>query len=801
MNRAEEDFFSENSKEIQLMKRFRIISLAFSIAVALNGCIVLIGWLLDIAILKSLSPDWISMKSNTALCFVLAGISIFFQNDIKCSKRSGFQKNLSVSAAGIFGLVAAFNLFEYIFRINPGIDEFLFKDGPDPFGTLYPGRMAPSTVLCFMLLSGSIILSRYKILDIRVLQGSVMIVVIISLTGLAGYILGAEEMFSIGGFNTMAFHTVISFFLLSIASLFSIPREGLMKVAGSDTIGGKLIRSILPMAIVLLFFLGWLHLQGELLGIYNSNFGIGILLMVFVVVFSTTLYFTASSLNKSEAKLIARTTELQNSLKEISDYKYALDQSSIVCITDQDGNIKFVNENFVKNSKFSREELIGQNLRIVNSGYHPKEFFHNLWTTILSGKVWRNDIKSKAKDGTYYWADTTIIPFKNKEGKPYQYVAIRNDITKRKDTETALLHSEEKFHTLFDSTKDAIMLLDNIGFFDCNPAALHMFGFSSKEAFCTRHPADLSPPLQPCGTDSMTLSMQHIAMARETGSHFFEWIHIRADTREIFIAEVLLNRLQLDGKQILQATVRDITERKKAEEEKEKLTKELTNKCNELMQFNYIVAHNLRAPVATLLGLCNFFDLKNNSEDDKIKTIEYIQQSIKKLDELIKDLNVILSMRSALNTRKENVFIPTIIQNISDTLEKEITEINCIIDTDIRPDAIEIFTVKSYLESILYNLISNAIKFNAVDRKTQIVISTKKVDTNFLITVSDNGTGIDLKNQGQDVFGLYKRFHPDVEGKGLGLHMTKTQVEALGGIITIKSELNTGTTFNITLPL
>lgn len=450
MNRAEEKIFSENSKEIQLMKRFRIISLAFSIAVALIGCIVLIGWLLDMAILKSLSPGLISMKSNTALCFVLAGISIFLQNDMKWPRPPGFKKNLSVVAAGIFGLVAAFNLFEYIFRISPGIDELIFKDDPNPFGTLYPGRMYPSAVLCFLLLSGSTILSRYKILNIFVLQGSVLIVVIISLTGLAGYILGAEEMFSIGGFNTMAFHTVVCFFLLSIALLFSSPREGFMKVVGSDTIGGKLIRSVLPTAIVLLFLLGWLQLQGELLGIYNSNFGIGILLMFFITIFSIILYYTASSLNKSEAKLIARKTELRSSLKEISDYKFALDQSSIVCITDQDGNITFVNENFVKNSKFSREELIGQNLRIVNSGHHPKEFFHNLWTTILAGKVWRNDIRSKAKDGTYYWADTTIIPFKNKEGKPYQYVAIRNDITKRKDTETALLHSEEKFRTLFD---------------------------------------------------------------------------------------------------------------------------------------------------------------------------------------------------------------------------------------------------------------------------------------------------------------------------------------------------------------
>ena len=801
MNRAEEGFFSENTKELQLMKRFRTISRSFSIAVILIGFIVLLGWLLDIAILKSISPGWISMKINTALCFMMAGFSVFLQNPVKWNINPALKKNLSVSAALIFGLIAAFNLFEYLFNINPGFDELILKDDPNPFGTLYPGRMAPSTVLCFMLLSGSNILSRYKILDIRVLQGSVMIVGIISLTGLAGYILEAEEMVSIGGFNTMAFHSVICFFLLATASLFSAPQEGIMKIVSGDTLGGNFIRKILPIATIVLYFLCWLHLQGEILGIYNSKFGIGVLLMAFLIILTTTIYSIASSLTRSEEKLIARTTELQSSLKEITDYKYALDQSSIVCIADHEGDISFVNQNFVQISQYSKKELIGKNLRIVNSGHHPKEFFTDLWDTILAGKVWRNDIKSRAKNGTYYWADTTIVPFLDVNGKPYQYVAIRNDITKRKDTETALLHSELKFHTLFDSSKDAVLLMGKLSFFDCNPAALKIFGFTDKKDFISKHPGDLSPSLQPCETNSVILLKQHISKALGSGSHFFEWVFKREDNEETFIADVLLNRLELDGRQVLQGTVRDITERKKAEEVKEKLTKELTNKCNELMQFNYIVAHNLRAPVATLLGLCNFFDLKNNSEDDKIKTIEYIQQSIKKLDELIKDLNVILSMRSALNTRKENVFVPTIIQNISDTLEKEITEINCIIDTAIHPDAIEVFTIKSYLESILYNLISNAIKFSVVNRKTEIVISTKKVDNNFLITISDNGMGIDLKNQGQDVFGLYKRFHPDVEGKGLGLHMTKTQVEALGGIITIKSEINTGTTFNITLPL
>ena len=129
---------------------------------------------------------------------------------------------------------------------------------------------------------------------------------------------------------------------------------------------------------------------------------------------------------------------LQNSIQELSAYKYALDEAAIVAITDQKGIINHVNDNFCKISKYSREELIGQDHRIINSSYHDKAFIQNLWVTIANGKIWRDEIKNKAKDGSYYWVDTTIIPFLNKKGKPYQYVAIRSDITDKKELQELL---------------------------------------------------------------------------------------------------------------------------------------------------------------------------------------------------------------------------------------------------------------------------------------------------------------------------------------------------------------------------
>ena len=153
-------------------------------------------------------------------------------------------------------------------------------------------------------------------------------------------------------------------------------------------------------------------------------------------------------------------SELRKYEKEIEDYKHALDQSAIVAITDHRGIIKHVNQNFCNISRYSKEELIGKDHRIINSGYHSKEFIRNLWTTISNGRIWHGELKNVAKDGSIYWVDSTIVPFLDDKGKPFQYIAIRSDITKRKLAEDAIKESEIQYRSIVETAQEGILTTD-----------------------------------------------------------------------------------------------------------------------------------------------------------------------------------------------------------------------------------------------------------------------------------------------------------------------------------------------------
>lgn len=247
-----------------------------------------------------------------------------------------------------------------------------------------------------------------------------------------------------------------------------------------------------------------------------------------------------------------------------------------------------------------------------------------------------------------------------------------------------------------------------------------------------------------------------------------------------------------EGKVVtIMSLVQNITERKTAEEEKSNLLEQLVRQNNDLLQFSFITSHSLRGPVASLLGLLNFVN-PNEVTGETATILPYLRQASLNLDNVVSDIGQIVNMRAGEIKTKETVNILNVIESTRQLLEgdKETSRI----EFDLSGIHVtEFYTIRTYFNSILYNLISNAIKFQSPIRTPKIEIITAREGKISCITIRDNGLGIDLARFGDKLFGFYQRFNLEVEGKGLGLFIVKTQVEMLNGTIEIQSIADKGT--------
>jgi len=784
-----------------------------------------------------------------------------------------------------------------------------------------------------------------------------------------------------------------------------------------------------------------------------------------------------STLQQAEDKLREANAQLSNTVSELNFQKYALDQHSIVSIADRSGKITYANGKFIQISQYSEAELLGQDHRLLNSGYHPREFFAEMWQTIGRGEIWRGEVRNRRKDGSFYWVDSTIVPFMDEQGKPLRYVSIRSDITARKEmderlvqqrsfyerisetlgeglyvqdaqglciyvnseaehllgwsraefigkpvhdtihrltpdgrpllgrecpimlkvkagksarsddqvfvrkdgstfpvevssqgvykdgqldgvvvafqdisdrkrnehyirdaqtrlnlalerlnlaldgsnlamwdwdiannkvylsdrwslmmggqrneslvtteqlfemvypddrqlvrgglddvlkgralfysvefrvrrengewawihshgkvvergsdgrvtrmtgtnadvterraAEESLQKSETRLRTLYDSTSDAVMLLDEKGFFDCNLATLQMFGCATREEFCSCHPADLSPEKQPGGQDSMTLANQQIGVATEKGSHRFEWVHKRTDSGKSFDAEVLLNSMVLDGKPVLQATVRDITERKQAEELLRQAKESAEEASRAKSDFLANMSHEIRTPMNGIIGMTELaLDTELNPEQK-----EYMGLVKSSADALLAIVNDILDF-SKIEAGKMEIDeiefdLPEVLSQTARSIALRAHQKGLELLLDIDADIPEVLIGDpGRLRQVVVNLIGNAIKFTEhgeiVVKAAMGSLQPNPDKVVLHISVRDTGIGIP-REKFQAIFESFSQADTSTTrkygGTGLGLSISTRLVELMGGCIWLESEVGKGSTFFIEVVL
>jgi len=391
---------------------------------------VLIGWIVGYEPILSILPGAATMKFNTAFLFFLCSILLAMLY-IEGAHNQIVYWIFTIWLIGI----AATTILE--FYLGPlGIDELMV---PDPYSDNNPGRMSLGTAVCFVLLAIGFWGVRFEGSLIR--KGThflLFLILLFAIVSLVAYILMIPIENRAAFYQTMAVHTSLFFIIISILLMLKLPDGTFTVLVKGGEAGSRMWRMVLPFVVLLPIVLSYFLLLALERGVIAISFGVVLYAALSILISIIYVTIISSRLNKSEISRIDLSQRLVAKNAELSQFKEALDQVAIVAVTDRKGMITYVNDSFCRLSKYAPEELIGSNHSILKSGAHSREFYRNLWSTIGRGNIWVGEIKNKAKDGSFYWVHSAIIPFKTKLGRIHEYIAIRQDITKRKEAEELL---------------------------------------------------------------------------------------------------------------------------------------------------------------------------------------------------------------------------------------------------------------------------------------------------------------------------------------------------------------------------
>jgi PAS domain S-box-containing protein len=376
------------------------------------------------------------------------------------------------------------------------------------------------------------------------------------------------------------------------------------------------------------------------------------------------------------------------------------------------------------------------------------------------------------------------------------------EVTLREQTEIALRKSEDEYRSLFETSRDAILIADHSGYLDCNQASCALFGCKSKEDLIGKHPGEFSPELQPDGRNSFAEANEKISATIEKGIQFFEWVHKRHDGTT-FPAEVLLSSSEFSGRPVVQAAIRDISERKILEEQLHH-----SQKMEAIGKLAGGIAHDFNNILTAIIGFSNLIKMKMKPDDPMHLEMDQVLAAADKAANLTRSL-LVFSRKQVIN--QQSIDLNGIIRNLDKFMKRIIGE-----DVDLvlrlADKKLVVFADSGQLEQVLINLATNACDAMPQGGALTITTTSIEVDGGFadtrslvkagkyaLLTVTDTGTGMDEETQ-QRIFEPFFTTKEFGKGTGLGLAVSYGIINQHNGYISVASAPDQGTTFSIYLP-
>ncbi len=523
--------------------------------------------------------------------------------------------------------------------------------------------------------------------------------------------------------------------------------------------------------------------------LFNMTLGL-VLALTFAV-------FTFLLLKKPEQLQLLIHEQANKLIASEIKFKTIFEQAAlgIANIDSSTGNFIEINQKFCELLGYSESEMKEKNFQDIT---HPDDLEKDLENVknIKDGKIEQYSLEKRyfTKDGRIIWVNLTVKPmFKNNNFDEFSFISIVEDITERKKNEQLLLNSNHKIESLINTIDGIVWECDakTFEFTFISKKVENILGYTAEEWLSNKtfwkdhiYQDDKESVINFCSEKTETNS-----------DHDFEYRMIAKDGSIVWLRDIVNVVSENNKATSLRGVMINITKNKEIQRDLDTSFNLVLEQNKRLLNFSYIVSHNLRSHTSNISSL---IDLIENAKDndEKEELIGLLKSVSNSLNDTMTNLNEVVNIQTNITLSIEKINLHNYISNTLKVLSKQINENKITVNINISKD-IEINYNPAYMESILYNIISNAIRYSHKERNSYVTLNFYQENEFKVLEISDNGIGIDLEKNKNKIFGMYKTFSNDKDSKGIGLFITKNQVDAIGGNITVESEPNIGTTFKI----